>query len=196
MNLNSNNTSQELHLSPKYRELLQGLEIPFDTIPEINQGKQPGYNELFLICDYEGRVHFLNNSFMSAERLADNGNESKNSILDFIHPEDVLLTIENLVYLLQEKKESVVFGARFLCHLDEYHYTKWHVGYLRGMFYFYPLEVPVTMPKVSEAEATPVLNGKLNAESKNRLFWKKEITRTLDAWDKTILHQIKSCIQI
>lgn len=196
MNFNSKKTSQRFDMTPAYRKLLEGVEIPFGKNPEIKLGKEPGYNRVLLICNYEGRILFLNNDFTSFEGLKDDGMENKNSILDFIHPEDALLTIENLVSLLQEKTESVVFGARFFCHVDEYHYTKWHVGYLRGLFYFYPLDVPVTISKVNKSTVTPVLNGKLNAESKKRLFWKKEITRTLDAWDKTILRQIKSCTSI
>ncbi|MEX2350329.1 MAG: hypothetical protein WD554_05565 [Flavobacteriaceae bacterium] len=197
MILNSKTAYREFDLTPAYKKLLQGLEIPFDAISEINVWNKPGYNEVLLICNYEGSIHFLNNDFISLKRFADNGMENKNSILDFIHPEDVLLTIENLVYLLQEKTESVVFGARFLCRPDEYHYTKWHVGYLRGMFYFYPLDVPVTeMPSLNEFSQKTTQSNKANVTNEKGVFWKKELAETLNAWDKTILYQIKSCTRI
>jgi hypothetical protein len=184
MTFNTNTAYQEPDLRKAYTTLLElQSQLAFgSTDKKLIEKEIP--KEVLFVCDYEGIIQYQSNDFPFHEPFGNSKKESINSILDFIHPEDVHLTIENLVTLLQENTESLVIEPRFLCDKKQYYYTKWHVGYLRGMFYFYPLDVPVSRKQKS---ATAI---------KNELFWKKELVKTLTFWDKRILHQIKSCTNI
>tara|TARA_R110000850_G_scaffold218852_3_gene344436 strand:- start:20753 stop:21316 length:564 start_codon:yes stop_codon:yes gene_type:complete len=179
--------NQEPALKQAYSDLLELQEQQVYSISKRFIEKDIPKEVLF-VCDYEGIIQYQSSDFSLLEPFRDSGKESINSILDFIHPEDVLLTIENLVVLLQESVESVVFEARFLCDEEQYYYTKWHVGYLRGMFYFYPLDVPVSRKPGQTAVS--------KSANKHELFWKMELAKTLASWDRNILHQIKSCTNI
>lgn len=142
-------------------------------------------NEVFFICDHEGVIQYRNTYFSFLETLSKDRRESIDSILDFIHPEDVLFAVENLVTLLQEEAESVVFEARFLCNKNSFYLIKWHVGYFKGLLYFYPINVPLSNMQDPTALAP--------LENSETLYWKMEIVKTLASWDKAIFNHIKSC---
>jgi len=90
------------------------------------------------ICDVEGKVLFfdknpinLNDKYYRLEG---------NSLLDMVHPEDLNVLIEKMVDLIQEKGQSVLIEPRLLNRNGQTLYSKWYMGYLRGLFYFFPLK--------------------------------------------------------
>lgn len=116
-----------------------------------------------LICDFEGSIVFINETFSKHIRLK---NLNDNSVLDFLHQEDIPVVIEQLVYLLQGKSDSIVIETRIVASGNQNFYTKWHVGYLKGLFYFYPIELPKFFENISDAQE----NGIENFKSQNRFF--------------------------
>lgn len=90
-----------------------------------------------MICDYEGNVLYLDQ-----ELLNSNNNYYglySDSLLELIHPEDLNVLIEKMVDLIQEKSSTVLIEPRILNSQGQSFYSKWHMGYLRGLFYFCPL---------------------------------------------------------
>lgn len=142
------------------------------------------------ICDYEGTIRFISPSFSKIDCEIINALEK--SILDFIHPEDVYPVIEHMVLLLQESAESVIVEARFLCKENQYYFTKWHVSYLRGLFYLYPIEVPeLEKKKINQLFDSFQNNKSVYDKRAEQHIWKKELSKTLLEWDNLILKQLK-----
>ncbi|WP_339609297.1 PAS domain-containing protein [uncultured Planktosalinus sp.] len=182
---------QLLRNSPIFNKAVKSFESA------SNNSNQYPSDSVSIVCNYEGTIRFINPSF---SKIGCEPNQFlEKSILDFIHPEDVYPVIEHLVLLLQETTESVVLGARFLCKENNYYFTKWHVSYLRGLFYLYPLEVP----EIPTAENHINQNFK-NVQTKNsgnnknseQLIWKMELSKTLYEWDRLILKQVKYCLSV
>ncbi len=165
----------------------------FDIASEI--GLLNPSDTVSFICDFEGTIRFISPSFSKID--CEINYALKKSILDFIHPEDVYPVIEHMVLLLQESTESVIVDARFLCKQDQYYFTKWHVTYLRGLFYLYPLEVP----ELEEKKINQLFDSFLNIkavydERDEQHIWKKELSKTLLEWDCLIFKQLKFCLSI
>tara|TARA_R110002072_G_scaffold199405_2_gene357019 strand:+ start:24619 stop:25206 length:588 start_codon:yes stop_codon:yes gene_type:complete len=152
-----------------------------------------GKSVLF-ICDFEGKILSVGSPFSDID--CEFKNVLEKSVLDFIHPEDIYFVIEHLVQLLQEKDESVVFEARFLCRKNQYHYIKWHVGYICGLFFFYPINIPNLDLISSQKNFKKGINNLSNQTNPNTFLWKLEVEKTLFEWDQLINKQIKKCVNL
>lgn len=149
---------------------------------------------VLLICDFEGGIVFIDETF-SRNACLDSLNDK--SILDFIHPEDVPVVIEQLVQLLQGKHPNINIDARIVTSNNQNFFTKWHVGYLRGLFYFYPIELPKFLENISGVQDNNIQKFKSNKTIlPEQLLWKIEISKTLYEWDSLIYKQIKYCTTI
>lgn len=194
------------HFSLKNKQLLEQKPLfnlavkSYFKNPEINSnfGKDLLRAESVLfICDFEGKILLIGSPFSAID--CDFENPSKRSILDYIHPEDCYFVIEHLVALLQEKTESVVFEARFLCKKKQYKTTKWHVGYICGLFFFYPLFTtrPNLLPETpSVFQAAQIGKENVLTQNPHLFFWKMEIEKTLFEWDEIVNKQLNYCLSV
>jgi|GEM_PF-3603383 len=165
----------------------QSHENSFYTSTYNAKGKR-----VLFICDFEGKIRSVGSPFSDIECEFKNALEK--SILDYIHQEDVYFVVEHLVQLLQENEESVVFEARFLCRKNQYHYIKWHVGYICELFFFYPIHFPNTDITSSQAANIKIENNPFQQIDSNTFYWKLEVEKTLFEWDHIINKQLKKCL--
>jgi hypothetical protein len=96
-----------------------------------------GNSNVRFICDIEGNVLYV-------DKILTNLNDKHyrfagNSLLEIVHPEDLNVLIEKMVDLIQEKGQSVLIEPRLLNRNGQTLYSKLYMSYLRGLFYFYPL---------------------------------------------------------
>jgi hypothetical protein len=89
------------------------------------------------ICNFEGNLLYFDKELLKSDDKY-NG-LSSNSLLEIVHPEDLNFLIEKMVDLIQEKSRSVLIETRLLNRQGQTFYSKWYMGYLRGLFYFYPV---------------------------------------------------------
>lgn len=163
----------------------------FDVENSFLSKKIINNKSVLLICDYEGSIVFIDE--VLGKNICRQSIVNK-SILDYLHQEDVPNVIEQLVHLLQEKSHDILINTRFLSFENKNIFIKWHVGYLRGLFYFYPIE----LPKLILNNLTFQDSNSQNLNSKTSVFpehlmWKMEVYKTLCEWDVFILKQIKFC---
>ncbi len=170
---------------PLFNKAVKSVDFPIqqDTI------KLSLTESVTFICDHEGLILFADKAFIQDKPVFDCLEHKL--ILDFIHPEDVSFVIEYLVELIQEKTDSLIIEARFLYGENRYILTKWHVGYLRGLFYFYPIKVPGSR----QFAATKSKNTNVPSSSAQQI-WKIEVSKTLFELDKMIFKHLKSCTSI
>lgn len=149
---------------------------------------------VLFICDFEGKILSIGSPFSDID--CEFKNVLEKSILDYIHQEDIYFVIEHLVKLLQEKTDSVVFEARFLCKKNQFLYIKWHVGYLCGMFFFYPVNMPkngLALNENSKLNAAPIPSIQIDL---NEFFWKLEVEKTLFEWDQLFDKHLEYCFNV
>lgn len=149
---------------------------------------------VLFICDYEGKILSVGAPFSEIDCEFKNALEK--SILDYIHQEDIYFVIEHLVQLLQEKTESLIFEARFLYYKNQFLYIKWHVGYLYGMFFFYPLNLPSSKTLSNQINKPVTVQKPIEKIGVNNFFWKMEVIKTMYEWDQIIDKQLKNCFNI
>lgn len=169
---------------PLFNKAVKSVDFPIqpDTI-NLSQS-----DSVTFICDHEGLILFADKVFTHDKSVFDCLEHKL--ILDFIHPEDVSFVIEYMVQLIQEKTDSLIIEARFLYGENRYFLAKWHVGYLRGLFYLYPITVPYSnQPTIKESKIQKTTFPLTSAQQ----LWKLEVSKTLFELDKMILKHLKSC---
>jgi hypothetical protein len=189
----SDANKQLIEYKPLFNKIVKSADV-FD-LEKSNFSKKIVNNEsVLLICDFEGSIVFLDETFRNQTCL---NNLIDNSILDFLHQEDIPIVIEQLVHLLQGKSDSIIIESRIIHSENQNFYSKWHVGYLRGLFYFYPIELPKYLKNISENQKHTAQNFKSQKSLlPEQLLWKIEVSKTLYEWDALIFKQIKSCTNI
>lgn len=189
----SDANKQLIEFNPLFNKVVKTADV-FDLEKSKFSKKIVNSKAVLLICDFEGGIVFIDETF-SKNACLDSLNDK--SILDFIHPEDVPVVIEQLVQLLQGKHPNINIDTRIVTPNNQNFFTKWHVGYLRGLFYFYPIELPKFLENFSGIQDNHNQNFKSNKTIlPEQLLWKIEISKTLYEWDSLIYKQIKSCTTI
>lgn len=162
-------------------------EIIYTSVLEKNKS-------VLFVCDYEGKILSVDPPFSDIN--CNFNNAAEKSILNYIHQEDVYFVIEHLVKLLQEKSESLVFEARFLCYENHFLYIKWHVVYFCEMFFFYPINLPKNKMVLNQINKPETVQKPLEKIGLNNFFWKMEVIKTMYEWDQIIDKQLKNCFNI
>lgn len=180
-----------IEYKPLFNHVVKAKSLDFETHQGKNSNIHFNNKSVLLICDFEGKVVFVNESFSESTCLR---NLQDNSLLDFLHQEDLPIVIEQMVDLLQGKTHSLTIETRFINSENQSFYSKWHVGYFRELFYFYPIELPKYLKNITESKEISLnLNRTLMPD---QLLWKIEISKILYEWDAQILKQIKECTNI
>jgi hypothetical protein len=188
----SDANKQLIEYKPLFNKVVKTVDI-FDTEKSIFFKNSINKNSVLLICDFEGKVVFIDEALRQQTAGINHINES---ILDFLHQEDIPVVIEHLVHLLQGKSHSIAINARLITNDNQNFFSKWHVGYLRGLFYFYPIELPKFQEKVSETDLNSYDFKSQKSILPDQLLWKIEVSRILYEWDVLMFKQIKSCTNI
>ncbi len=188
----SDANKQLIEYKPLFNKVVKTADI-FDTKKSIFFKNSINKNSVLLICDFEGKVVFIDEAL---RQRTEGVNQTNESILDFLHQEDIPVVIEHLVHLLQGKSHSIDIDARFISNDNQNFFSKWHVGYLRGLFYFYPIELPKFMEKKSETEVNSYNFKSQKSILPDQLLWKIEVSRILYEWDVLMFKQIKACTNI
>lgn len=190
----SDANKQLIEYKPLFNQAVKAKELNFDVHQSEYSKKKYNSKSVLLICDFEGTVVFVNETFRNNSCL---NNLQDKSLLDFLHQEDAPVVIEQLVELLQEKKHDLSIETRIVNSENQIFFSKWHVGYLRGLFYFYPIILPKFIQNATVDEELSIENYK---SSKNvlpdQLIWKFEVIKTLYEWDSLIFKQIENCTKI
>ncbi|MEX0997788.1 MAG: PAS domain-containing protein [Flavobacteriaceae bacterium] len=193
--MNNNNFSTTIKEIIEHKPLFNKAVKTFDKSRGIDLSTSKYYTRgkrVLFICDYEGKILSVGSPFSDID--CEFKNVLEKSVLDFIHQEDIYTVIEHLVQLLQEKEESVVFEARFLCKKRQYQYVKWHVGYICGLFFFYPINIPNREIASSQESSIKRITNPTQKIDPNTFYWKLEVEKTLFDWDQLINVELKKCI--
>lgn len=188
----SDANKQLIEYKPLFNKVVKTADI-FDNQKNIFFKNIINNKSVLIICDFEGNIVFINEALRYQTDRLDHKNES---ILDFFHQEDVPVVIEHLVHLLQGKSHSIAIDARLVSNDNQNFFSKWHVGYLRGLFYFYPIELPKFLENESVAEGSTDNFKSQKSILPDQLLWKIEVSRNLYEWDVQMFKQIKSCTNI
>lgn len=189
----SDANKQLIKYNPLFNKVVKIADV-FDLEKSNFSKKIVNNKSVLLICDFEGSIVFIDETFSKHIRLK---NLNDNSVLDFLHQEDIPVVIEQLVHLLQGKSDSIIIETRIVASGNQNFYTKWHVGYLKGLFYFYPIELPKFFENISDAQENGIENFKSQKSIlPDQLLWKIEVSKTLYEWDALIFKQIKLCTTI
>jgi hypothetical protein len=172
---------------PLFNKAVKSIEFPVAS----DEGFINQIESVIFICNHEGTILYADKDFIKNKPLFECLNGK--TILDFIHPEDVSIVIEYLVQLIQERTDSFIIEARFLLSENQFFITKWHVGYLRGLFYLYPISIPGSNSTQKESISKFT---KTKPSTSAQKLWKIEVSKTLFEMDRMILKHLKSCTTI